>query len=215
MRRPFQTAFTLVELLVVIAVIAILASLLLPALANGKKRARATQCLNNLKQLGISFRIYADENDGVIQLDPFTSSTNSWATILSTNVQINSLNVFLCPAYKPFFFERWHNVYGIRGDPPTNCASGPNKVLFKPDCVANPAEYILLADTTSQGQKGNTARQYYMFKISDPLRVVHARHGGKANGLFLDGHVESCGPSRLEALGISAEYGTDTVVGYF
>ena len=215
MRRKLRTAFTLIELLVVIAVIAILASLILPALANGKRRARATQCLNNLKQLGISYRIYADENDGVVQLDPFTSSTNSWATILATNVHINSLNVFLCPAYKPFFFERWHNVYGIRGDPPTNCASGPNRVLFKPDCVGNPSEYLLLADTTSQGQKGNTARQYYMFKVSDSLRVVHARHNGKANGLFLDGHAESCGPSRLEGLGVNAEYGSDTVVGYF
>jgi len=215
MRREPRTAFTLIELLVVIAVIAILASLLLPVLANGKKRARSTQCLNNLKQLGVAFRIYADENEGVIQLDGFISSTNSWATILATNANINSKNVFLCPAYKPFFFENWHNVYGIRGDAPTNCASGPNRVLFKPDCVDNPAEYMLLTDTTSQGQKGNTARQYYIFKVSDSLRVVHARHNNKANGFFLDGHVEPCGPSRLEGLGITAEYGTDTVVGYF
>jgi prepilin-type processing-associated H-X9-DG protein/prepilin-type N-terminal cleavage/methylation domain-containing protein len=215
MRRQSRAAFTLVELLVVIAVIAVLASLLLPALAKAKKRARATQCLSNLKQLGIGMRIYADENEGIVQLDGFVTSTNSWATILNTNINLRSLNVFLCPDYKPFLWENWHNVYGIRGDPPTNCASGPRKVLFKPDCVDLPAEYLFLADTTSQGQKGNTARQYYIFNAADALRVVHARHNGKANGLFLDGHVESCGPPRLESLGITAEYGSDAVVGYF
>src|SRR6185503_13696795 len=78
MRRQFRTAFTLVELLVVIAVIAVLASLLLPALAKAKKRARAAQCLSNLKQLGIGMRIYADENEGIVQLDGFITSTNSW-----------------------------------------------------------------------------------------------------------------------------------------
>ena len=54
-------AFTLVELLTVIAVIVILAGLLLPALGNAKVKARAISCLNNEKQLGIACQIYADE----------------------------------------------------------------------------------------------------------------------------------------------------------
>src|SRR6185436_3085603 len=206
---------TLIELLVVIAVIGLLASLLLPALATAKKRARATQCLNNLREVGIGMRIYADENDGIVQIDPFTTSTNSWGTIMVTNTHFGSRNAFLCPGYKTFQWENWLNIYGIRGDPPPKCASGPNGVLFKPDGVDDPSEYMLLGDTTSQGQRGFTARQYYMFKVSNPLRVVHARHFGRANGFFLDGHVEPCGPSRLEGLGIPAEYGLDTVVGYF
>lgn len=59
-------AFTLIELLVVIAVIAILAALLLPALSAAKQRAKAVQCLNNMRQIILAAKIYVDDNRGVM-----------------------------------------------------------------------------------------------------------------------------------------------------
>jgi prepilin-type N-terminal cleavage/methylation domain-containing protein/prepilin-type processing-associated H-X9-DG protein len=79
-RRVWDGAFTLVELMVVVGVVAILASLLLPALASAKEKVRRASCLSNLRQVGMAIHLYADDQEGAIPFGPIAPPFTSPAS---------------------------------------------------------------------------------------------------------------------------------------
>ena len=116
-RRRFF-AFTLIELLTVIAIISILAALLLPVLARSKGAGRAAACLSNLHQIGLALQIYIQDNGNrlptMYDRPVNTGGTNVFTgpapdLVLSNNV--GSVKVFACPADDQNYFSQTGSSY--------------------------------------------------------------------------------------------------------
>ncbi len=118
-RRRFS--FTLVELLVVVAIISILLALLMPALKNARETAKMIVCASNLRQLSIASNLYVAENNGYYPMADLGSgmggSDGRWwcGRLLPYVVSTNA--VFRCPAYKPRPVLPWPPSYFTDGVP--------------------------------------------------------------------------------------------------
>lgn len=190
--------FTLLELLVVIGVIAVLASLLLPALQKARSSATAILCLSNQKQVGNGFICYADDYNGYFF--PGNGINLSWYNIYgASNANAASLNlgyvnpkVTYCPAgpaIKPndiwwcYGAPAWHPHFFSYSKLISAGANGNQYIKWGK--IGDPARFGLgLADNL-----GSNGQQRFLLYVDDD-GAISMRHNNKANGWFVDGHAE-------------------------
>ena len=194
-----RCAFTLIELLVVIASIAILAAMLLPALAKAREKACATQCVGNLRQWGLAYGMYADDNDDYLprrgqgvqvlaRIDrpddwfnalPVYFGLPTFQEMVTNNVKpaVHTQSVFICPtADDPggtYFLP-----YGMN----MNLSPWNLPLATKFSDVVLPACVVAMAD--APGPYAST------YPSVQPYSII-ARHAARINLLFLAGQVQS------------------------
>lgn len=187
--------------------------MLLPALSKAKAKAKQTECLNNLKQVGLSILSYAEDSQDRVQFAALLDTKFTWGALVYSNQNPGSLAIFRCPSHLPKvytnWYTNWYQTFGVWSDPPASVTAGALKEVVVLSAIQNPVNFHHLADTTASGRMGMGNVQFYAFR-TNAEKEVHARHGKAANAWFIDGHAEGLTKARLDQFGIRALYGPDT-----
>lgn len=213
-RRSLERGLTLLELLVVVFIIALLAALLLPVIAQTKRRAQQAQCVSHLRQLGVGLQNFTADNHAYPSMVSGTNSDNpgTWLTQLErggfgrTTLRSNSWaeGVWRCPSAR--WGASWQRpgmvptCYGYNGYGVLPIGNRTNALgllgrfvsaseLFAPigeSEVVNPSEMMAIGDSIRGGVLLMRSDSKHLGRARSALR-----HQGKENVAFCDGHVES------------------------
>jgi len=182
-----RKAFTLIEILVVIAIIGILAAILFPVFARARETARKASCQSNLKQLGIGFQMYMQDYDS--RLPIYGADTSTYGFSQSWDLQIlpytKNMNLIQCPSdtesgrvTSPTLGPNLYRSYGTTlYNISENQVPRPSETVQLAECVCTPTGW----DTTWNNN----------FYVNFLGRDVRRRHNETANFLFFDGHVKA------------------------
>jgi prepilin-type N-terminal cleavage/methylation domain-containing protein/prepilin-type processing-associated H-X9-DG protein len=176
-----QRAFTLIELLVVMVIIAVSPALLLPVLASARAKARASQCLSNLKQLGLAVQMYAQDWDGVTPPAYYAAGPARfrWHQIIQPYAK--NTEIYRC-LEGPNYVDPFTGLYMSYGMNSTNDGYACFWYGVSESRIEDPAGTIYLADSA------DGAYYVYWSDTAPHERRVAKRHHAGANLLFCDGH---------------------------
>jgi len=193
MQRKFSHGFTLIELLVVIAIIAILASFAYPVYTGIQERARVTQDLNNLRQIGLATQMCMNDNDGVL-----FNTTGTWMGQLHPKY-LSAWKIFQSPFDKRAASELDTSApisYGLNG----NNKNGSSIVGLLSDKITNPSALIIFAPAQDSGNavqfSGTPSTAITVYKNTVASAGTH-NHGARIDACFADLHVETMAWSRF------------------